>query len=748
MPAKPPCLPLALLLSLAGHVLWILLLGATPSPASATIIQVPSAHATIQAGINAATPGDTVQVAPGTYTGASNRNLDFNGKNILLRSSAGALTTIIDCQGAARGFRFHSGETALAVVQGFMIRNGNAGGDIGGGMSIENASPTVRNCVFTSNQAINGGHVAIMDASPLFSACLFGDGSAINGGGAVHAEGASSPSFLNCALGQNTAPFGGGLHFGGSACSATLTGCTFTANSSVSYGAGLWAHGSALTMKRCTWSENTAKRGAGLYCVEGASAALDSCSFTMNTAGESGGGAFFDNPLSVSVTHTDFTGNRAVTVANQNRGGGLYCNGTDAFLMADCTFTNNTVVGTGNDGGGGGAFYRSGPPVDVVRCTFSGNSAGYGGGAVMYDARLQDCEFTDNTAVRQGGGLSATLQSALIRCTFTRNHATWGGGASAQGEDSLVVQECTFGDNTATSTGGAFYRTGVWADITSSLFHGNSAGAGGAIYAAIALGPGETRISDCTMYDNSAGQGSALFIDGPNPPDPPLGVTTITQCTIANNHAGPSMLFQCPAILSRSIIAFGDNGEAVSCIGNGLAALSCTDVFGNAGGDWTGCIADQLGINGNFSLDPRFCNVGGRDYTLAQTSPCTAANAPAGCGLIGAHPVGCATPIGIPDAGAPAVTPVLRVTPNPVRGSGTIEWSGVGSAAVRTGANELRLYDAGGRLVAQHTTSADAAGRVPWSALVGPSGVPSGVYFLRLAEEGEVAARVRIVVIR
>ena len=35
-----------------------------------------------QAGINAAVSGDTVQVAPGTYTGPSNRNLDFAGKNI------------------------------------------------------------------------------------------------------------------------------------------------------------------------------------------------------------------------------------------------------------------------------------------------------------------------------------------------------------------------------------------------------------------------------------------------------------------------------------------------------------------------------------------------------------------------------------------------------------------------------------------------------------------------------------------
>jgi hypothetical protein len=208
-----------------------------------------------------------------------------------------------------------------------------------------------------------------------------------------------------------------------------------------------------------------------------------------------------------------------------------------------------------------------------------------------------------------------------------------------------------------------------------------------------------------------------------------------------------------PVVIENTIIAFGAQGEGVACSGDGIGVMSCTDIFGNAGGDWTTCIADQAGINGNFSLDPRFCNFVGRDYTLAQTSPCTAANAPAGCGLIGAHPVGCAAPIGIADAGAPSVAPVLRVTPNPVRGSGTIEWSGMDVGAAGGRAAELRLYDVGGRLVARHPASGEtgagaAAERLPWSALVGSKEVPSGVYFLRIGEDRRTAATVRLVVIR
>ena len=64
------------------------------SPASVTLsalpgrpLEVPSEdYPTIQSAINAASNGDTVLVHTGTYTGIGNRDLDFHGKAITVRS--------------------------------------------------------------------------------------------------------------------------------------------------------------------------------------------------------------------------------------------------------------------------------------------------------------------------------------------------------------------------------------------------------------------------------------------------------------------------------------------------------------------------------------------------------------------------------------------------------------------------------------------------------------------------------------
>ena len=99
-------LTLALLVASVGH---------------ATTIHVPGDQPTIQAAIDAVAVGDTVLVAAGTYSGSGNRDLDFAGKDLVLRSEHGADVTVLDIGGSLsdrhRGISFRSAETVAAVVR-------------------------------------------------------------------------------------------------------------------------------------------------------------------------------------------------------------------------------------------------------------------------------------------------------------------------------------------------------------------------------------------------------------------------------------------------------------------------------------------------------------------------------------------------------------------------------------------------------------------------------------------------------
>jgi hypothetical protein len=114
---------------------------------------------TIQEGINSARSDqvsrDTVLVANGLYTGAGNVNLNYKGRDIIVKSSGGAQNCIIDCEGTldTGGFIFENSETNLAVVDGFTIRNGNSASVI---RCMNGSEPTIVNNIITGNSAGNG----------------------------------------------------------------------------------------------------------------------------------------------------------------------------------------------------------------------------------------------------------------------------------------------------------------------------------------------------------------------------------------------------------------------------------------------------------------------------------------------------------------------------------------------------------------------------------------------------------------
>ncbi|UCG59896.1 MAG: hypothetical protein JSU70_10320, partial [Phycisphaerales bacterium] len=163
---------------------------------------------TIQSAIEIAEDTDTIIVADGIYTGPGNRDIDFRGKSITLKSENGPDNCIIDCENQVRGFCFITNEGRDSILDGFTITNGAVGGfDRGGGILCENSAPTIRNCIVTANSANTGGGIA---------------------GG--YAE------ISNCIVSNNHADWCAGGIWGDR---AKIINCIITGNSARDYGAGI-----------------------------------------------------------------------------------------------------------------------------------------------------------------------------------------------------------------------------------------------------------------------------------------------------------------------------------------------------------------------------------------------------------------------------------------------------------------------------------------------------------------------------
>ena len=165
---------------------------------------------TIQAAIDASADGDTIVVRNGTYAGEGNRNIDFTGKRITVRSQDGFGGCVIDCEGAGRGFVFRGGERIETVLDGFTILNGFTDGD-GGGILCDGSSPTIVGCLVSGCLAQrSGGGVALKAGDArLANLVLLANKADVSGGGLACAGG--SPAVTNCTVAGNSAPAGGGV---------------------------------------------------------------------------------------------------------------------------------------------------------------------------------------------------------------------------------------------------------------------------------------------------------------------------------------------------------------------------------------------------------------------------------------------------------------------------------------------------------------------------------------------------------
>ncbi len=161
--------------------------------------------ATIQKAIDTANEEDTVEVAAGTYTGSGNKGLEFEGKNIVLRSASGPDATVINLENDGFAFDFYENEPPTAKVVGFTIQNGNNPGGDGGAIRLQNSSPTFNRVKLVNNISNqSGGAIFAQNSNSTFVNSVIAFNSAAVSGGAALLDG-GNVTFAHCTIANNQA---------------------------------------------------------------------------------------------------------------------------------------------------------------------------------------------------------------------------------------------------------------------------------------------------------------------------------------------------------------------------------------------------------------------------------------------------------------------------------------------------------------------------------------------------------------
>jgi hypothetical protein len=380
----------------------------------------------IQDGIDAAAVGDEVVVADGTYTGTGNKELDFGGKAITVRSANGRQNCIIDAQESGRGFYFHSGEISDSRVEGFSIINGYS--DWGGGIYCLQSSPTISKCRIAYCTAFDnpfpgyGGGIACYQSSPTIIGCRIAHCLATSGNMWSFGQGGgiscieSSPLIVDCSIKHNLSA---GLELGGGGISCDVS--------------------SSPVIIRCTISHNSP---GGITCLNDSNPSISECSVAENWA------------FGVYCKESSPTVNRCTI--EYNDGSGIACDYNSSPTISGCTIAYNYVY---REGGG---IYCLESTATLANCSIIGNY----------------CEIPTG----RGGGLRC-LDSALsiTSCIIAQNGADMGAGIFTEG-GSLQIRNSTIAYNEGGVVGGGIFGGSGSVEVRNSVLWGNWAVSGPQLY--------------------------------------------------------------------------------------------------------------------------------------------------------------------------------------------------------------------------------------------------------------------------
>jgi len=615
----------------------VILLTASSALAVPQVREVPFPYRTIQAAVDAAVDGDTVIVHPGVYTGEGNRDIDFGGKAITIRSEDPdeqpiVAATIIDCQGSPeephRAFILANFEGPDSIIAGFTIMNGHiqtdgppagapeteegtTGGDgedgYGGAIYCAGSAPTIRNCVIINCTAAGGtggagapGEPGIppdpgdpndpnddVPGVPPTEGGAGGNGGA-GFGGAIYCDPNSGPTIVNCRISDCTA-LGGRGGKGGKG--------------------GQPADPNDPNGPDGADGEPGPADGGGIYVGPGSAATIIDCFFencSASVPGEAegegegqgttrGGAIFYGDGYSgtfagdvnncratlgagifcdANSTFT-LTGNN-INACSGTDGVGVYCGGTSVLTITDCSITNGT-------GGSGVGIYCGPDCYATITRTQITNNSGDGDGVAIYCQSgpiltVVDCNILESNSGGAGGAVYAGAggQVEFENCRIAQSTAIGMGGAIYCGGGDLSLTNCQITESSTAGDGGAiFYGSGGQLSLVGCEITNSTTtgGFGGAVYGGNPTA--EDIETEVLIHDCLISGAKALYGGGICLAG---SNSTVSDCNISGNEAeygGGAFWHKSKVTIENCNITDNIAQAEGYCSGGGLYLLDC-----------------------------------------------------------------------------------------------------------------------------------------------------------------------------
>lgn len=390
-------------------------------------------------------------------------------------------------------------------------------------LTSEYTSLTLENLKITGGKEINSGGIYIKSGNLTLKNCVVTKNESINGGGGIQFDGENLIVEGSEISGNNGDP--GGIWVKEYSAQTKIKNSNIKNNVARSGGGGLKLAGTS-TIESCEISGNKAESGVGgglILSIDNKSCKIKKSVISKNTAGESGGGIYINggtlslesgavigkkldpdvagNDISKVATSTDF-GNKSTDTSYSRVGAGLYVRYGTVNMSEGAYICKNY---TSSYGGGvyvspEGKFNMSG---GVIGWNFSRM-----GGGIIADGADDD---SSNYSVLN---ISGKAKICYNKAGFTSVQGCTGRGAGifACGDLNISGNAEIFGNYAEKS--GAGIHSEKKLVMTGGSAHDNEAGTDGA---GIYIYSGEAELSSCTIKANKAiGNGGAIYANNEN----------------------------------------------------------------------------------------------------------------------------------------------------------------------------------------------------------------------------------------